>query len=591
VARRDATAARLPKHVQARLDEDVATRYALDVVRGKVPAGRLHVASCRRHLEDLRRKGSEWTWNLDAVLRFQRFCSLLPIPDKPDLRFELQPWQVFVAGSLLGWQDANGLRRFRRVYVEVARKNAKTMLLSVLTLYLAFFAGEIRAEVYCCATTLDQAKLVYNYARDIVDQSPHLRGKAGDGTIVCFGGIGPRAKPRLYDPLTGSILEPVAADSTKRDGYNPSAFVADELHEHPDSRLVDKLRTGQGARREPLQIAITTAGADQGSYCYQVRGRGAKVLDHQVEDERAFFFICHRDEKDAWWSKRAVVKANPNLGVSVQYSFIEDEIQRARTEPREENTVRRMYLSDWVTQETRWIPLARWDQAPPLPKPAILRSRPCFGGLALSRSRDMAALELLFPPEGKETVWSLLSWFWVPEKAAKEREKKNLQNYTAWAKQGLLHLTTAFDGEAMDFAAVKAKVADLANDYDIRSIGFEKHGALQLAQEIEQEQGVEMVAMRITNEHLCEPSGKFEDLWKTKKLAHGGNPMLRWMAENAETITDGAGNWRVTRGKNPEKRVEGILAAIFALHCATLTDEAQSAESAEGLVTMLKGWA
>lgn len=590
MGRRDRPVARLPKRVRDRLHEDVATRYALDVVRGKVPAGKLHVAACRRHLEDLRRKGSGWHWNLDAVLRFQRFSSLLPIPDKPELRFDLQPWQVFVAGSILGWQDESGQRRYRRAYVEVARKNAKTMLLSVLTLYLAFFAGEIRAEVYCAATTLDQAKLVYNYSRDIVDQSPSLRGKEGTGTILAFGGIGPRAKPRLYDPATGSILEPVASDSTKRDGYNPSAFVADELHEHPSSMLVDKLRTGQGARTEPLQLAITTAGADQTSYCYGVRSRGVKVLQRQVEDERAFFFICHRDEeKDPWWSKRAIRKANPNLGVSVHMSFIEDEVKRARSEPREENTARRMYLSDWVTQETRWIPLERWDDAPPLHQDLdLLKGRRCFGGLAMSRVRDMVAFALLFPPEeGEKDVWSLVCWFWVPENAAKEREKKNLQNYTLWAKQGLLTLTQAFDGDAIDFPAVKAKIADLAEHYDIRAIGFEKHGALQLAQELEQEQGLDMVGLRQTNEHMCEPSGKFEDLWKTKKLAHGANPVLRWMAENVQTITDGHGNWRVARGKDQEKRTEGIIAAVMALHCATLTDEAQSGDAA---VAVLNGW-
>lgn len=590
MARRDAAAlSRLPKRVRDRLDEDVATRYALDVVRGKIPAGALHVAACARHLADLRL--GTWTWDLEAVLRFQRFCALLPIPDKPQLRFELEPWQVFVTGSILGWQDEKGQRRIRRAYVEVARKNAKTMLLAVLTLYLAFFAGEVRAEVYCCATALDQAKLVYNYARDIIAQSPELRAKEGSGTILAFGGIGPRAKPRLYDPTSGSILEPVASDSTKRDGYNPSAFVADELHEHPDSRLVDKLRTGQGARAEPLQIAITTAGDDQTSYCFGVRSRGVKILQGQVEDERSFYFICHRDEKDKWWSKAAIQKANPNLGVSVRLGFIEDEVARARTEPREENTVRRMYLSDWVNQESRWIPIERWDEAPALPKSLeAMKGRTCFAGLAISRARDLASLVLLFPPEeGEKDVWALHPWFWVPERVAKEREKRNLQNYTAWAKRGHVELTAAFDGDVIDFAAIKAKVTELAEAYDLRALGFEKHGALQLAQELEQEQGIQVIALRQTNEHLCEPSGKFEDLWKTRKLAHGGNPVMRWMAENAETVTDGNGNWRVTRGKSQEKRVEGIVAAVMAIHCATLTDDAMPG-AADEVVSVLKGW-
>ncbi len=601
---------------------DVATRYAADVVAGKVPAGQLHIAACRRHLQDLRdQRVSGWRWDVELVLRFQQFCSLVPIPDKPELRFDLQPWQVFALGSILGWVDAEGRRRFRRAYVEVARKNAKTLMLAVFVLYLCFFTGVIRAEAYCIATKLDQAKIVYNYASDIVAAVPELTAKK-EGTIVEFGGKGPRAIPRLYDTVTGAKLEPLAADSKKADGLNPLVFVADELHEHPDSKLVDKMRTGQGARTEPLQVAITTAGDDLTSYCYRVRTRGAAVVNGQVEDQRSFVFICHRDEKDRWWSKIALQKANPNLGISVQWSFLEDEVKRARSDPSEENTVRRMYLSDWVSQTVRVIPMARWDACRSPPILESLKGRRCFGALDLSRARDMTAFGLLFPPredqarrvlvEGLSQLsgppqerahqlgellakanasrepWTFLVWFWVPEEAAKQRERRNLQTYDLWAKQG--HVTIQA-GDTIDFLAVKQFIVAQSEIYDIRLIGYDPWGATQLAQELDAEFGLELVRVRQTMEHMAEPSGLFLDMVKKGLFAHGGHSVLRWMAENSEKKADSQGAWKFVKPKNPEKKVDGIIAAVMALHCATLTDEAQYSDQREALTLNIPGLA
>ncbi len=589
MARRRDAARGLPKDIRSRLDEDVATRYALDVVAGKIPAGELIVAACRRHLEDLRRrKESGWVWNVDAVLRWQRFCSRIPIPDKPEKCFELQPWQVFTTGCVIGWQDAEGRRRFRRAYVEVARKNAKTMLLAALALYLSFFCGERSAEGYCLATKLEQAKKLYDYARDIILAVPELRMLNGRGTIESFGGIGPRAIPRLYDHATGSKFEPLPANAKKLDSLNPSFFVADELHEHPDSSVVDKLRTGQGARLEPLQFAISTAGDDTSSYCYAVRDRGVAILKGRIEDERAFYAIYHRDEKDKWWSRKAVEKSNPNLGVSVQWSFLEDELKRARTDPREENIARRMYLSDWVQQKTRVIPMERWDKCSGHPILESLKGRTCYGGLDLSRTRDMTAFALVFPPEPDDPdgLWTVLVWFWVPEEAARTREKRNITNYELWHKLGHLIYT---DGDTIDFQALKRKIVELTTEYDVRAIGYDPWGATQLAQELETEEGITMLKVRQNLEHMAEPSGLFLDLVKTAKLRHGGQPVLRWMAENAEAKTNSEGAWKFVKSNDREKKVDGIIAVVEAIYCATVSPESQRAGSdREPLV--IEGW-
>jgi len=344
-----------------------------------------------------------------------------------------------------------------------------------------------------------------------------------------------------------------------------------------------------GARREPLGVAITTAGWDRSSYCYRERQRHQKILEGKIEDEARFAFIAHRDPKLKWWSKRAIQQANPSLGVTIRPEWILAELAAARHDPVEENTVRRMYLCDWVTQLTRWLPVEWWEKCQPLTKEllATLEGRPCFGGLDLSSARDMTAFILLFPLD--DGTYAVRAWFWVPEEAARKRETENLQTYTAWMRDGYL---TQCEGNTIDYAAVKRTIGEQAEKYRILTVGFDPWHAAELAQELELEFGLEVVAVTQGMAQMAEPTSKLKDLVKARSLRHGDNPVLAWMVENAAAATDKHGNQRLVKPKTETgqvdevRKIDGLVAAAMALKVSL----AQPLPTGDGGGRLIDGW-
>lgn len=554
----------------------MGTLYAWDVVDGKVPAGPHHRAACERHLRDLvALRAQGYVWDLAEVDVFVGFCHLLHHPAKGEWAGQpivLQPWQVFVMGSVVGWKRPDGKRRFTWAYVEVPRKNGKTMMLALLLLYLTFLSGEPGAEGYSCAPGLDQAKLVYTYCAELVGGNVWLRASSwsgGRGSIDKFGGDGPRSIPRLFDDATKCSLEPIPANYKRRDGYNPTFVVADELHEHPNSHLVDKLRTGMGARREPLCVAITTAGASTSSYCYRERQRAIRIAEGKAEDETRFAFICGRDAKLRWWSEAALRQANPSLGVTVKLDFLQAEMRAARQNPADENSVRRMYLCDWVKQEARWLALERWDHCPKLTGElqVSLAGMDCFLGLDLSISRDFSSLCAVVPLEDGRTAarW----WVWATEKELQRLEEKAGVPFGPWVRAGLV---TVCDGTEIDYQVIKRTIGELGDLYRVRSLGYDRYMATDLAQQVERELGIECVAVAQTMAQLAEPTAEVEAMVNAGRLVHDGNQVVRWSVDNASTVADSHGNRRVVKPKaedgktvDLDRKVDPVIALVLAV--------------------------
>jgi phage terminase large subunit-like protein len=383
-----------------------------------------------------------------------------------------------------------------------------------------------------------------------------------------FGGDGPRSIPRLYDDLTKSTLEPIPANYKRRDGYNPPYFVADELHEHPNANLVDKLRTGMGARREPLGVAITTAGASTSSYCYKERQRAIRIVEGRAEDETRFAFVCGRDPKLKWWSEKALRQANPSLGVTVKLDFIAAEIKAARENPADENSVRRMYLCDWVSQESRWLQLEQWDRAPALTTNmrAGLEGQDCFLGLDLSITRDFSALCALFPRE--DGTSAALFWIWATERELARLEEKAGIPFGPWTRDGFLRQC---EGTEIDYQDVRRVIAEVADTYNVRSMGYDRYQASDLAQQVERELGIECVRVGQSMDQLAEPTAEVEAMVKAKRLRHGDHPVVRWMVDNAAVVTDAHGNRRVVKPKDDagnvdlDRKVDAVIALVIAV--------------------------
>nr|WP_255440751.1 terminase large subunit [Paracoccus sp. MC1854] len=316
----------------------------------------------------------------------------------------MQPWQQFVVGSVFGWKRADGLRRFRTAYVEVARKNGKSALLAGIALYALVADGEAGAHVYAAATTRDQARIVFGEAERMVAASPALSARVT------------RTVNNLAVLPTASWFRPLSADASKMDGLNVHFAAVDEVHEHPGPEIIQKLNTATGARRQPLIVEITTAGHDRHSVCRQHHEFSVKVLEGTLPQETAdpwFAFIATIDAGDDWTDPRVWVKANPSLGVTVKVDDLKRQIDEAREMPAQQNAIRRLRLNEWTEQVTRWLDMEVWAEGG-LPASAsgteittglacverLLAGRECYGGLDLARVNDLSAFVLLFPPGG-----------------------------------------------------------------------------------------------------------------------------------------------------------------------------------------------
>ncbi|MBB1493191.1 terminase large subunit [Paracoccus sp. MC1854] len=557
------------------------TAWARKVVAGKVVAGHLTRLACQRHLDDLA-SGKErgLVWNRDAALHATEFFSHLrhSTGEWAGQPFELQPWQQFVVGAVFGWKRADGLRRFRTAYVEVARKNGKSALLAGIALYALVADGEAGAHVYAAATTRDQARIVFGEAERMVAASPALSARVT------------RTVNNLAVLPTASWFRPLSADASKMDGLNVHFAAVDEVHEHPGPEIIQKLNTATGARRQPLIVEITTAGHDRHSVCRQHHEFSVKVLEGTLPSETAdpwFAFIATIDTGDDWTDPRVWVKANPSLAVTVKPDDLKRQIDEAREMPAQQNAIRRLRLNEWTEQVTRWLDMDVWAEGGLAPETSgatikmelerlerLLAGRECYGGLDLARVNDLSAFLLLFPPTREGSLgdladkWIALSRFWVPEEDILRRARRDRVPYDVWRDQGFL---TATPGNATDFAFIEAEIVNLAGRFDLRELSYDRTFAGEIVQHL-QDEGINLVQFGQGFLSMAAPTAELERLAVSRLLWHGGHPVLRWNASNVAVRHDPAGNIKPDKERSSE-RIDGIVALCNALGRAMLRDE------------------
>lgn len=536
---------------RAPASEDRATAYATAVVAGEVVVGKLVRLACERHLRDLDRAPARGLrWDIDAANRAVEFFGFLHHSkgEWAGQPIALELWQCFIVGSIFGWKRGDGTRRFRTAYNEVARKNGKSTITAGVGLLGLLADGEPGAEIYSAATTRDQAKIVFSEAERMVDASPSLK-RTVTSTVN-----------NLAIESRASWFRPLSADASKMDGLNVHMALIDELHEHPNASVVQKLATGKGSRRQPLIFEITTAGYDVHSICYQHREYSVRVLEGVIEDDAWFAYVACLDEGDDWTDPAVWPKANPNLGVSFKCEQLEEEIRKAKEMPAQQNMIRRLHLNEWTEQAVRWIDMALWDRGSAPVVEAELLGRPCYAGLDLARVDDLSALALLFPPITPDERWRALVRFWVPEENIHVRARRDRVPYDVWRKQGFICATP---GNATDFAFIESEVLASVRRFDVREIAFDRAFADSLVQRLMAE-GVTMVPFGQGFLSMAAPTAELARLLLAGSLEHGGNPVLRWNASNVSVREDPAGNLKPDKERSVE-RIDGIVALIMAL--------------------------
>lgn len=465
--------------------------------------------------------------------------------------FELIDWQEKIVRDLFGILKPNGFRQFNFAYIEVPKKNGKSELAAALALLLTCADGEERAEVYGCAGNRQQASIVFEVATDMIRNCPPLARRTKILTAT---------KKIIYLP-TNSVYQVLSAEAYSKHGFNISGVVFDELHAQPNRKLFDVMTKGSGdARTQPLYFLITTAGNDINSIGFETHQKALDILEGRKVDSTFYPVIYSAAENEDWTSPEVWRRVNPSLGVTVDIEKVETACNSAKNNPAEENSFRQLRLNQWVKQEIRWMPMQKWDACNFAVDAESLRGRACFGGLDLSTTTDITAFVLVFPPEYEGDKYQVLSYFWLPEETLDLRVRRDHVSYDLWQRQGFLQTT---EGAVIHYSHIEKFIEKLGEQFNIQEIAFDRWGATQISQDLE-EMGFTMAQFGQGYSSMSPPTKELMNLVLERRIAHGNNPVLRWMADNVFVETDSTGNIKPSKKKSTEK-IDGIVALVMAL--------------------------
>ncbi len=493
--------------------------------------------------------------------------SKAPFAGKP---FELSTWQFNeLIGPAFGWMNANGTRRFRRVYCEVPKKNGKSTVCAGVALYLLVADGEAGAEVYSAASDRNQASIVFNEAMQMVQVSEHLHEflyiKDSKKTI------------EFYNPETRitSIYKAISADATRNEGYNIHGLIFDELHTQPNRKLFDALRYGGAARRQPLTFMITTAGEDLTSLCWEQHVYAERVMNGEVRDDGLHAVIYNATTEDDPFAESTWRKANPSYGETISIEAMKEDAQIAKSDPLALASFLRYRLNIWGISDVRWMEPSTWDKCINLHVPKPRPGDSCYIGLDLSSTTDISAMCAFFP----DSLF-LMYDFWAPARALEFRSKKKRVSYDHWVKRGLVNLA---QGEVIDYNIIGERLRTFAETYQVIQIAIDPNNATQFALGL-REEGHEVEFVRQSFNELSAPMKRLQELVLQGKLVHHGNEVMRWMIGNVVAELNANNDIRPNKKKSKEV-IDGVSATVMAIRQWVIAEIIESAYGTRGFMT------
>ncbi len=430
-------------------------------------------------------------------------------------------------------------------------KTHNSELAAAIALYLLYADNEPSAEVYGAACDRNQASIVFDVARQMVEMSPALMRRSKIRT----------AGKRIINYRNAGFYQVLSAETGTKHGLNVSGLVFDEIHAQPNRKLYDVLTKGSGdAREQPLFFIITTAGNDKNSICYELHTKALDLMAGRKKDPAFYPVVYGLTEEDDWTDEANWYKANPSLGHTIQIDRVREAYQNAVENPAEENVFKQLRLNIWTSASIRWIPEQVYDKGNlPIDRDA-LRGRMCYAGLDLSSTSDITALVLAFPPRTEDEKYVLLPFFWLPEDTLELRCRRDHVLYDVWQKQGFIQTT---EGNVIHYGFIEKFIEQLGETYHIREIAYDRWNATQMVQNLE-DMGFTMVPFGQGFKDMSPPSKELFKLLMEGNIIHGGNPVLKWMAGNVVMRQDPAGNIKPDKEKSVEK-IDGIVASIMAI--------------------------
>jgi len=392
---------------------------------------------------------------------------------------------------------------------------------------------------------------VFDVARRMVEMTPALLKRS---KIMTAG-------KRLINYDNAGFYQVLSAEVASKHGLNVSALCLDEVHAQPNRNLYDVLTKGSGdARTQPLFFLITTAGNDKNSICFELHTKAKDILTQRKYDPSFYPVIYGLEPDEDWHDEKNWFKANPSLGETIQIDRVREAYQEALRNPAEENIFRQLRLNTWVSSTVAWLPEQVFDRGNIPIDYEALRGRDCYGGLDLSSTTDISAFVLVFPPRDENENYVVLPHFWLPSESLDVRVRRDRVPYDIWNKQGLFHLT---EGNVIDYNAIERTICELGQQYHIMEIGIDRWNATQLMINL-QGDGFTMVPIGMGFKDQSPPMKELMKLFLAGRITHGGNPVLRWMAQNVVAETDAAENIKPSKAKSQD-RIDGMVALIMAI--------------------------
>jgi len=490
-------------------------------------------------------------------------------------RFKLLPWQRKILRDIFGWKrKSDDLRRYRTVYIEVPRKAGKSFFASGIGLYLLLADNEQGAEVYSAANNTQQASITFDNAKKIISASAELSKRLK----IC--------RWHIEHPKSNSVLRCLSGKPKGKMGFSVSGLIFDEMHEQPDRELWDALTSSQGARRQPLNIVITTAGyGGDETICRELHNTAVKTLKGESEDDTFYAAIFAAGAKDAWDDPKTWYKANPSLGVTVPEEFYHQECIKAKETPALENVFRRLYLNQWTEQQTRWLSLGLYDSCVAKFDEKQFDKQPCIVALDLSEIHDITALITIYPQADK---WYVVPRLYMPEMQVDKRSKEDGIDYRQWVKDG--HIIEIPKAEVIDHDFIVDEVMNLAVTNPIIEFGFDPYNANQITAKLDNA-GITTVPVYQSYLAMSTACKEFERRLTTKQIVIQNNPCMRWMAGNVEVESDRHGNIRPVKPKakgryhgSNKYKVDGIVATIIGIARAMLRVSDDVEQNMDGLI-------
>lgn len=562
------------------ITEYTADNYAKAVLSGKQVACKWVKLAVRRHINDLAKMEEDpdypYYFDVEEAKRVIDFVQNLKHtqgewanPRLHNTKIKLEPWQQFIYWNLFGWRKKeDGCRRFTKGYIEIGRKNGKTVMAAATANYCFLLDSprEHGAEVYFLATKKDQAKKAWTEADLQIKKHPFLRTK-----IKSY-----KQNSTVVIPGSNAFMRPVGKDSDTEDSWNPHMVVVDEYHAHKTNELLNVYESGMGTRQQPLILIITTAGFDRNLPCYQEEHTLAEqvlegAIDPVPENYFCIIYTLDEEDKDNFTDESKWVKANPNLGVSVKWDYLRDQVKQALLVSTKQNNVLTKNFNIWTNAFSRWIPHEKWDACKFKVSEKRLEGRPCYAGLDLSTNIDITAFVLVFPPQGTEKRYSVLFRFFIPEENLRERERQDKVPYSAWIKRGLVYATP---GNVIDYDFIEEKIRQDSERFRIMEIAYDRWNATEIVNHM-QEEGQTMVPFGQGYASMNPACLKLQKKIYAKEISHNGNPVMNWMVSCTEVKQDAAGNIKpVKPDRNKSgKRIDGVVALLMGM------DRAVTAES------------